>query len=423
MRKGIKIGITMMATIILVFTLCSMGIAQKVTLRHWYMSWGSGYDPVIKEMAEDFGKAHPNIEVKVDVVPWSEYVPKFLTAVVGGAAPDTSEGSSFQPLKFAAMDEILPVDDIIEEWKAIGRLEDLYTENHRNYLWQDHYWALPVHIDPRGLLYREDLFAEAGLTKPTDWSGFLDAARKLTKGDMYGYVTEMSRGHGPQQEMLYLAVQNAAYTLNKEGRLVFDNPKMVEVFEFIKKLRETMPPGVLGYAGNEAEMSFIEGKVAIYKSPGCPSARLSKNHPEFARNVGVLDTLTGPAGIKAAAGWTNPIMIYRQTKHPIEAKMWVRWFIKNLDRLYTSGDFAYPCFKSLASLPFYTEDRIRKEMLQKAVPYARDYTYPYHGTPIIPIIEENYVWTDGVLSMFVENKSPQEAVEWIEQKIKELIGL
>jgi len=240
---------------------------------------------------------------------------------------------------------------------------------------------------------------------------------------MYGYVTEMSRGHGPQQEMLYLAVQNAAYTLNKEGRLVFDNPKMVEVFEFIKKLRETMPPGVLGYAGNEAEMAFVEGKVAIYKSSGCPSARLSRDHPEFARKVGVLDTLTGPAGIKAAAGWTNPIMIYRQTKHPIEAKMWVRFFIKNLDRLYTSGDFAYPVFKSLASLPFYTEDRIRREMLQKAVPYARDYTYPYHGTPIIPIIEENYVWTDGVLSMFVEDKSPQEAVEWIEQKIKELIGL
>jgi len=423
MRKKVKISITMVAITIFVFTLCSMGATQKITLKHWYMSWGPNYGPVIEEIAKDFSKAHPNIKVEVEVVPWAEYVTKFLTAVVGKAAPDTSEGSSYQPLKFAAMGEILPVDDIIEEWKVSGRLEDLYTENHKNYFWQDHYWALPVQIDPRALLYRKDLFMKAGLTEPTNWQELLNAAQKLTKGDMYGYVCEMSRGHGPQQEMLYFAVQNAAYTLDEEGKLVFNNPRMVEVFEFIKKLYKTMPPGVLGYKGNDAEMAFCEGKAAIFKASGVPTTHLSRDHPKFARNVGVMDTLTGPAGIKAAAGWTNPIMIYRQTKHPIEAKMWVRWFIKNLDKLYTSGDFAYPCFKSLASLPFYTEDRIRRETLQKAVPYARDYTYPYHGTPIIPIIEENFVWTDGVLSMFTENKSPQEAVEWTEQRIKELLGL
>ncbi|HEY4735685.1 MAG TPA: extracellular solute-binding protein, partial [Gemmatimonadaceae bacterium] len=65
---------------------CSSASAgDRTTLRIWAMGREG---EVLSQLMPDFEKAHPNIHVEVQQIPWTAAHEKLLTAYVGESTPD-----------------------------------------------------------------------------------------------------------------------------------------------------------------------------------------------------------------------------------------------------------------------------------------------------------------------------------------------
>ena len=98
----------------------------------------------------EFEKENPGIKIKHEPVSGKLVYPKFLAAIRGQSMPDVAEAYTYHPLQFAAVDQMEPMDDIIDEWKKSGRYDDIVNEYaYKKFYWNDHYWGVPYNLDIR----------------------------------------------------------------------------------------------------------------------------------------------------------------------------------------------------------------------------------------------------------------------------------
>ena len=165
---------------------------DAVDLQFWDMIWGGPeYIDTGKALVAKFNQEHPDITVTYRSIPWKDWYPTFVTAIASGTAPDISTGAGYQAVQLYDQGAILPIDDVISEWKANGKLDDFLPKTIETLKYDDHYVALPWAIDIRVWYYRKDLFEQANIQPPTSWQEIKSAAKTLTKPDkdQYGMVT------------------------------------------------------------------------------------------------------------------------------------------------------------------------------------------------------------------------------------------
>lgn len=440
-KMEVQIMLKWRSLILMVLIVALIGVivpaqAEKVTLTFWGMGNGVEAEKVQRQIIDEWNASHPNIQVKYEVIPWQEYYEKFLTAVRSHSAPDVSEGSSYQPLLFAPMGELLPVDDIIKKWEKSGRLKDMVSENYRNYFWNSHYWALPNQVDPRVIFYRKDVFEKAGIKPPTTWEEFRAAAKALTRDtngdgriDFYGFATGLNKGFGGDHTMANFMIQAGASTFDKDGKLVFNSPATVRTLEFLRDLivvDKVVPPGAASMNLEDAETVFLNGDAAMVFTTTWFLFRLDSEGAKIKDKVAVLPILEGPGGPgnRYMLGWTNPVMVYKQTKHPKEAMQLLEYLTepKNLSRLYETGLFMWPAERKFFKLNFYNSDQLHKDITNLVVPRVKDYTYPCRtALPIINVIEGESIWAQTLQKVVVEGMTPEAAAAWGEKEIKRLM--
>ena len=121
-----------------------------VELQFWDMNWaGPEYIDAGKALVEKFNQEHPDIKVTYRTIPWKGWYTTFVTAIASGTAPDISTGAGYQAVQLYEQGAILPIDDVISEWKANGKLDDFLPNTIETLKYDDHYVALPWAIDIR----------------------------------------------------------------------------------------------------------------------------------------------------------------------------------------------------------------------------------------------------------------------------------
>ncbi|MGD8400003.1 MAG: extracellular solute-binding protein, partial [Bacillota bacterium] len=89
----------------------AIGRAADRKLEVWIMQTGNpdGAKAVLDRVNNQFGKAHPGVTVNVSWIPWAGAQQKFLTAIIGGMAPDIAEvGTTWNP-DFSAMEALVNI--------------------------------------------------------------------------------------------------------------------------------------------------------------------------------------------------------------------------------------------------------------------------------------------------------------------------
>lgn len=141
--------------------------------------WAMGREgEVVGELLADFHRAHPQIRVRVDSLPWSAAHEKLLTAFAGDATPDVAQlGNSWLP-EFAALGALAPLDDWVAATPAL-QPADWFEGIWQTNVVDGRLLGLPWYVDTRLLFYRRDLFARAGFDQPpatwSEWVVVLDA--------------------------------------------------------------------------------------------------------------------------------------------------------------------------------------------------------------------------------------------------------
>ncbi|OON82677.1 ABC transporter substrate-binding protein [Streptomyces tsukubensis] len=164
------------------------------------------------------------------------------------------------------------------------------------------------------LVYRKDLFEEAGLKPPTTYANALKAASVLDQGkrDGISLATDPSDVF-TQQSFEDLALANGCRLVDGQGKVTLDSPACRTAFKTYDTLaREHGAPGTQsvdttratyfsGRSGMMVWSSFLLDELAGLRSDALPSCPQCKKDPDFlARNTGIVTSLKGAEGKEPA---------------------------------------------------------------------------------------------------------------------------
>ena len=156
--SSIPLCTSLIATLVAVLVGSSPVQAKDhVDLQFWDMIWGPPeYIDAGKALVAQFNQEHPDITVTYRSIPWTNWYQTFVTAIGSGTAPDISTGAGYQAVQLYDQGAILPIDDVISQWKSNGKLDDFLPNTIDILKYDNHYVALPWAIDIRVWYYRKD---------------------------------------------------------------------------------------------------------------------------------------------------------------------------------------------------------------------------------------------------------------------------
>lgn len=252
------------------------GPVQAQTIRMWTFLNPDGASPreaALAQIVKGFEEANPGVDIVVEPQVWDQMSPKFLAAHGSGRAPDI----------------VWIVSDYLGDAIKSGALSDLNEtaingwSDEKRAAFKDVFWDT-TDIDGKqyglfasrnyvALLYRKDLFAEAGL-KAEDiktWDDLRSAAEKLTVKDASGNISRygFSGQYSQQQADIGLIIP---YTLgageqlfNSDGTANFANDASVAGAEYVVgMIRDGFSPAqAANWTGDDMLEQFASDRLAM----------------------------------------------------------------------------------------------------------------------------------------------------------------
>ncbi len=293
-------------------TLAFVSVAQaQETIRFWTTEEQPERLARQEAMAADF-TAETGIEVEVIPVSENDLGTRATAAFAAGDLPDVV----YHTLQFAlpwAEAGILDTDaatDVIEnlgeDTFAPGALEMAATE--------DGYASVPVDGWTQMLVYRADLFEEAGLEPPNTYENVLAAVEALhNPPEMFGFVAATKVDENFMSQVLeHVFLANGVSPVDDDGFAELDVEATTEVLEFYAAITEASPDGELFwqqsrelyFAGRAAMIiwsPFILDELAGLRDSAPPTITDDPTSSELASRTGVVTNFAGPSNPDGAA--------------------------------------------------------------------------------------------------------------------------
>jgi multiple sugar transport system substrate-binding protein len=238
---------------------------EQPTIR--VMSFFAYDNPEVEEaVVAAFEEAYPDVNVELELVPFSDIFTKYKTLVVGGEAPDVISLNFDNTPQMAALGALEPLDSYIE---SDGYDMGIYYDNTVNmYNIDGVQYALPGTFSDVVLFYNKTLFDEAGLAYPSNdwtWDDMVTAGETLTQDVDGDGVTDIF-GYALAWWPMYLFL-NGADVLTADGTAcALDTPEAIEGLQKMVDLQG--PDGIAPSRSDLAAQSdwdmFIAGKLAMY---------------------------------------------------------------------------------------------------------------------------------------------------------------
>jgi multiple sugar transport system substrate-binding protein len=179
---------------------------------------------------------------------------------------------------------------------------------------EDGYASVPVDGWTQMIVYRKDLFDEAGLEPPTTYANVLAAIAALhNPPELYGFVAATKVDENFMSQVLeHVFLANGVSPVGPDGFTPLDEAATTEVLEFYKAIAEASPPGELYwdqsrslyFSGNAAMIiwsPFILDELAGLRDSAPPTITDDPTSSELASRTGIVTNFAGPSNPDGAA--------------------------------------------------------------------------------------------------------------------------
>jgi multiple sugar transport system substrate-binding protein len=339
-----------------------------VTVRLWDEQVAAAY----RESFAAFGIDHPDIEVRVSVVPYASYFDTLRTDVAGGGADDAFWLSNAYFAGYADNGRLLDVGKTLGPNTERPWEPSVVQQFTRNGV----LWAVPQLTDAGiAVYYNADLLARAGVdvSELTElrWnpggSSAGDTLRPLLARltvDADGNAATTTRfdpsrtrqwGYNAANDLqgIYLNyVGSAGGTFQDGDRFAFDDPAAVRAFQYVVDLIDTdhvAPPAAdTNDNGDFSRNQFLQGRMALFQSGTYNLSAIADAAP-FRWGVAML-----PAGPSGRVSVTNGIAVAGNaaSPHPDAVREVLKWMGSTRGNAFLgAGGAAIPAV--LAAQPTY----------------------------------------------------------------------
>jgi multiple sugar transport system substrate-binding protein len=211
-------------------------------------------------------KKHPDLKIKLQLIPGDSYPQKVQTMIAGGTGPDIMQVAE-SVNTYSSKNQLLPLDDLakkanLDPEQRFGPVGSLYT-------YQDKLYAIPDRSGAVTVFYNKDMFDKKGVKAPTadwTWDDTLDAFKELTvPGKVWGYS-----GAEWFPQWWSLAYQNGGTIIDAQGRPAVDSDEVVEALQWAGDLvfKHKVAPSKADYADMGPDIggdqAFPNQKVATH---------------------------------------------------------------------------------------------------------------------------------------------------------------
>ncbi|HEY7597294.1 MAG TPA: extracellular solute-binding protein [Actinophytocola sp.] len=166
---------------------------QPRTLTVWLMN-GSAPATLTDALNKEFEQKHDGVTVKYEVQEWNGIQDKLTTALASQNPPDVIELGNTQAPAFASEGVLTDLSKDVDKLNGGQWLASLKASGE----WDGKQYSTPFYAANRMVIYRTDMFQQAGVTPPTSRAEWLAAIGKL----------KAKFGKDKQFQPLYLPGQN-----------------------------------------------------------------------------------------------------------------------------------------------------------------------------------------------------------------------
>jgi multiple sugar transport system substrate-binding protein len=267
-RKFAKaVAASMVAPEILSRTAFAQG--AKTTIRYWDFVDPKGANPrgrALAEMIELFAKKRPDIDVKVEILPWPQLEPMTIQAAAAGKTPDVVRMQLPTYGSVVGAGALMPLDPFTSKLGADFRNDFILDWNAT--VWDGKKMALPW--DHRGglLWYREDLLTQNGLTAPKTMAELAKVGQALAQRNLQGFAVSLSRSDqafGLNEWFIPIIWAEGGEVVAKDGKPAFNSPAGARAVERVVELirSKAMPASVLTMGYESVFQGVQAGTLAL----------------------------------------------------------------------------------------------------------------------------------------------------------------
>ncbi|MBE3576962.1 MAG: extracellular solute-binding protein [Limnochordales bacterium] len=244
---------------------------QKVLIRFWNW-WDGPRKEWMDEVIRRFEAEYPWIDVRNEVQGWSDRSAKVLAAYAAGAPAELTMVLRQELAALSDMGAIIPITQFVQRDKL--DLKEFFAAEVQAFIWDGELWSLPLpSVSGEGSMYfyNKRLFEEAGLDPehpPVTWRAFQQAARKLTRINAQGRVTQLAIDTHPPM-VVHMTYANGGQIISDDRRrALFDSQEAIEALRFVAiDLNQKALGGAAAIdafrAGQTPAGPFVQGKQAM----------------------------------------------------------------------------------------------------------------------------------------------------------------
>ena len=347
---------------------------KRTNLEVWLMPNAGVYTEefFLREM-EFFHRANPDINVKVEVHPWTTSWRHIIDALKKRKGPDILQIGSSWVSTLADLGFLVN----LAKYSAQFKKSDFFRFSLNSGIYKKSIYALPWFIDPQLIFYRKDIFKTAGV-KETDlgnWRSFENALKIIKKS---GYSPLGVAG----REDWVLVHEVAPWLwaggekfLNPRGtRARFNNSQSLKALHYFFKLVNKYGDrsAIDSFTGDVQNDFFYSGKYAIaFSGIWAVSAYINRaREGDVARNIRFTILPRGPSGRYVFAAGSH-IGINQFSKHPDRAWKLIKFLLSfnSQSRFFQFGS-NIPSLKT-AYPPSFIKNNWEKRKAGEALKYCR----------------------------------------------------
>jgi ABC-type glycerol-3-phosphate transport system substrate-binding protein len=279
---------------------------------------------VLQSLIAEYQEHNPGIEVDIVLASPASRGTRLLTSLASGADLGIFEIEPALMSQWADAGYLLPLDEVVADIGTDDFVEgSLFRQNGTTY-------AVPYAVSVYGLWVRKDLFEQAGLPLPSTYDEVLQAARTLTKNEMYGIALPAGQNIATVNYFSTFLWQNGGDYFTCDGEVAFGEAQSLETVRRWQALTQYAPPGFTTWGFPEQIDAFVNGRVAMAMYAGRLGVQLEETHPALADKVTVIFPPWGEQ--KVTLGVWSRFAIASGTKNQAEAKAFLEWLVSG-DRL------------------------------------------------------------------------------------------
>ncbi len=393
---SIIILIVLVLSIALIFT---SGCAKKVkggTLTFWtFQALHKGF---MDDAVASWNKEFPDqqITLEAEVYPYDEMHNKLLVSLQSGSgAPDLAdiEISKFPNYLKGKTPSLVPLNSIVEpvkEYLIMGRFE--------NYAKGGKYYGIDYHVGATVMYYNKEILDKAKVDpdKIVTWKDYVEAGKQVVKATGKPMMTVEVSEHWTYYPML---IQAGSDIFDKEGNVILDNEKNIEVLQFLKDMiykDKVAIPAPGGFHHSEEYWAFMnKGGAAALLMPLWYMGRFTDYMPDLKGKIIVRPLPVWESGGNRSCGMGGTgtavtvqsknkdlavkFLEYAKLSKQGATKTWtilgfdpIRWDVWDLPEMKVDNKFTDYFGKGVFDMLLSIKDEIPGTMITEKYPAAID---------------------------------------------------